>query len=101
MFKDVLFPHERPNWSDKDGKFKMTKDSIVLPVEGGWYWQTEWAVEIDCNFHDKKGWSYANDFNGPFKRERGLLDFVRRRKWIRFAMCDKVGERPASMSEQQ
>ena len=89
MFKDILFPHERPNWSDKDGKIKMTKDSILLPQEAGWRWQTEWAVEIDANFHDAKGWSYNNDFKGQFKKERGLLDFVRRRKWVRFAVRDQ------------
>lgn len=85
LFKDMLFPHERPNWSDKDGRVKLPRDSIVLPIEGGWKWQTEWIVEIDANFHDKKGWSYANDFNGPFKRSRGLFDLVRRRKWVRYA----------------
>lgn len=86
LFKDVLFPHERPNWSDKDGKVKLPRDSILLPVDGDWKWQTEWIVEIDNNFHDKKGWSYANDFNGPFKRSRGLFDLVRRRKWVRYAI---------------
>lgn len=86
MFKDILFPHERPNWSDKDGKLKLPRDSILLPVDGDWRWQTEWIVEIDNNFHDKKGWSYANDYNGPFKRSRGLFDLVRRRKWVRYAV---------------
>lgn len=86
IFKDILFPHERPNWSDKDGKLKLPRDSILLPIEGDWQWQTEWIVDIDNNFNDKKGWSYANDFNGPFKRSRGLFDLVRRRKWIRFAV---------------
>lgn len=85
MFKDVLFPHERPSWSDKDGKIKLTKESIVLPIDGEWCWHTDWIAERDANFHDKNGWSYSSDFNGPFKKERGLLDFVRRRKWIRIA----------------
>lgn len=86
LFKDMLFPHERANWSDKDGKVKLPRDSILLPLDGDWKWQTEWIVEIDNNFHDKKGWSYANDFNGPFKRSRGLFDLVRRRKWVRYAI---------------
>ena len=64
IFKDMLFPHERPNWSDKEGKVKLPRDSILLPLDGDWKWRTEWIVEIDNNFHDKKGWSYANDFNG-------------------------------------
>ena len=87
MFKDVLFPHERPNWSDKDGRTRMTKDSVKLPPD--WKWQTEWVVEVDPNFHDNKGWTYAKDFQGPFSRERGMLDFVRRRKWIRFAQREQ------------
>lgn len=36
MFKDVLFPHERPNWSDKDGRTRMTKDSVKLPPDWKW-----------------------------------------------------------------
>jgi len=90
IFKDMLFPHERPNWSDKDGKVKLPRDSILLPIDGDWKWQTEWIVEIDNNFHDKKGWSYANDFNGPFKRSRGLFDLVRRRKWVRYAIMPRA-----------
>lgn len=42
-------------------------------------------IEKDLNFQDKKGWSYAYDFNNPFKKSRGLFDFVRRRKWVRLA----------------
>jgi hypothetical protein len=85
IFKDILLPHERPNWSDKDGKLKLPKDSILLPIEGDWKWSSEWIIEKDSNFQDKHGWAYSNDFNGPFKKNRGLLDFVRRRKWARYA----------------
>ena len=85
IFKDVMFPHERSAWSDKDGKVKLPKNSILLPIDGDWKWETDWEIQKDTNFNDKKGWSYSNDFNGPFKRSRGLLDFVRRRKWVRIA----------------
>ena len=40
MFKDALFPTERPNWSDIDGKIKLPKDSILLPIDGDWQWHT-------------------------------------------------------------
>jgi hypothetical protein len=66
MFKDVLFPHERAAWSDESGKHKIKKEGIMLPAEGGWKWQTNWVVEIDPDFHDKKGWAYAYDFNSVF-----------------------------------
>jgi hypothetical protein len=36
MFKDALFPTERPVWSDIDGKIKLPKDSILLPIDGDW-----------------------------------------------------------------
>ena len=85
IFKEVLFPHERSAWSDKDGKVKLPKNSILLPVDGDWKWETGWEIAKDPNFNDKNGWCYANDFNGPFKKTRGLLDFVRRRKWVRVA----------------
>jgi len=85
IFKDVMFPHERSAWSDKDGKVKLPKNSILLPIDGDWKWETDWEIQKDTNFNDKKGWCYSNDFNGPFKRSRGLLDFVRRRKWVRIA----------------
>jgi hypothetical protein len=59
-------------------------------------------VEKDPQFQDRKGWSYANDFHGPFKRSRGLLDFVRRRKWVRFATRKmKPGEKTANAPSEQ
>ena len=101
IFKDVLFPHERPNWSDKDGTLKLPRDSILLPIDGDWKWQTEWIAEIDANFHDRKGWSYANDFTGPFKKSRGLFDLVRRRKWVRYAIHQSTGSNSQQTSFQQ
>lgn len=85
IFNDKLLPHERPGWSDKDGKIKLPKDAILLPIDGGWQWEVNWCIEKDQQFQDKRGWCYAYDFNGPFKKQRGLLDFVRRRKWVRIA----------------
>ena len=38
LFKDMLFPHERANWSDKDGNVKLPRDSILLPLDGDWKW---------------------------------------------------------------
>lgn len=89
IFKEVLFPHERPAWSDEAGTVKLPRDSILLPADGGWAWDSGWQVAMDPHFQDRKGWSYANDFNGPFKKSRGLLDFVRRRKWVRVASRKK------------
>ena len=44
IFTEVLFPHERSSWSDKDGKVKLPKNSILLPIDGEWSWETEWEV---------------------------------------------------------
>lgn len=56
VFKDILFPHERANWSDKEGSMKLPRESIHLPIDGDWKWHTEWVCEVDANFNDKKGW---------------------------------------------
>ena len=63
---------------------------ILLPADGNWSWDSEWYIEINKLFHDKKGWQYASDFNGPFKKNRKLFDFVRRRKWVRIARCSNA-----------
>ena len=91
IFKDILFPHERSAWSDIDGKLKIPKESILLPADGEWKWRTHWQIEKDPNFCDKKGWQYSNDFHGPFKKTKGILDFVRRRKWVRIATTRNSG----------
>lgn len=97
MFKDAVFPHERAVWSDETGNHKTPKDSILLPLEGGWKWQTNWIVEVDPQFHDKKGWSYANDFRGPYNKSKAFLHMVRRRKWVRIAATGKVDETRLSL----
>lgn len=63
----------------------MPRNYILLPIDGDWKWSSEWTIEKDQNFNDKYGWSYSNDFNGLFKKNRGILDFVRRRKWVRYS----------------
>ena len=98
IFKDVLFPHERAAWSDKDGKVKLPKNSILLPIDGDWKWETGWEIQKDANFNDKNGWCYANDFNSPFKKTRGLLDFVRRRKWVRVASRLSAGSQDVAQA---
>ena len=50
VFKDVLFPHERSSWSDKDGKVKLPRNAILLPANGDWKWDSEWYVEMDPAF---------------------------------------------------
>ena len=42
IFKEVLFPHERAAWSDKEGTVKLPRESILLPAEGNWQWESGW-----------------------------------------------------------
>jgi hypothetical protein len=42
IFKEVLFPHERAAWSDKEGTVKLPRESILLPVDGDWQWESGW-----------------------------------------------------------
>ena len=96
IFKGTLLPHERPSWSDEAGKLNIKKDSIMLPDKGGWNWQSNWLVESDTRFQDKDGWSYAYDFSGPWKKSKGMMDFVRRRKWVRIAKPNAPADNRAS-----
>jgi hypothetical protein len=48
-----------------------------------WDWVDEWKLIID-ETTDMNGWSYATSFTSKnFDPKKGLLDVVRRRKWIR------------------
>ncbi|KAL0043203.1 hypothetical protein WJX82_007077 [Trebouxia sp. C0006] len=59
---------------------------IRLP--DGWEWDSPWEVELSP-YVDKEGWAYAPDWaamdwppqNGAQKR--GVVDFTRRRRWLR------------------
>lgn len=48
-----------------------------------WEWEDIWYVEKVADVTDDEGWQYAVDFKGPFHKQQGLIDVIRRRKWIR------------------
>lgn len=75
---------ERYNWTDYNGMLHLPKDSFKLP-SSAWEWEDIWHVERTPEFTDADGWSYAIDFNSAFHAAKGLLDAVRRRKWVRVA----------------
>jgi hypothetical protein len=75
---------ERSHWSDYNGMMNMPKESFKLP-SSAWEWEDIWHIERTPEFTDADGWSYAIDFNSGFHASKGLLDAVRRRKWVRVA----------------
>lgn len=88
LFCDKLRPGERPNWSDLQGNSAFAPEQVELAK--GWYWLQEWKIESNCGSKEENqdGWSYAKSFESKFHKERGLLDLVRRRKWVRSAATD-------------
>ncbi len=79
-----MFPGERANFSDYNGMMTLPKESFKLP-SNQWEWEDIWHVEKLPEFTDNEGWSYSIDFNSPFHSAKGMLDAVRRRKWVRVA----------------
>ena len=60
------------------------KEMIKLPGNKNYKWENEWKIEINDN-SDKNGWEYSYDFNNKnFGRYNGH-QYVRRRKWVRYA----------------
>ena len=77
-----MFPNERGAWTDKNGKKQIAKDEHKLPGKT-WVWKTIWFVEKHPDQTDDDGWTYATDFRSKFKKNKGMGDLVRRRKWVR------------------
>lgn len=79
-----MLPGERSNFSDYNGMMTLPKESFRLP-SSQWEWEDIWHVERLPEFTDADGWQYSIDFNSTFHAAKGMLDAVRRRKWIRVA----------------
>ncbi|DBA65521.1 TPA: hypothetical protein ACH3X2_003177 [Trebouxia sp. C0005] len=71
----------------------------VAPAVPGWEWDSPWEVELSP-YVDKEGWAYAPDWaamdwppqNGAQKR--GVVDFTRRRRWLRRRRQDLTRSSP-------
>lgn len=67
---------------------KSTSTFPVIELEEGWVWDGPWQIDISGHV-DEEGWSYAPDFStmkDPPKKgseKKKVIDFTRRRKWIR------------------
>ena len=75
----------------------LPKDNFTLPGPSSeWEWETIWFIDKDSDFTDEQGWQYSSDFTYPFRKSMGLLDVVRRRKWVR--ICHTKPQDPKSIS---
>jgi hypothetical protein len=74
----------RERWTSSNGTPRL-KDSFELP-DSTWMWDDDWQVEAgmdDLGRSLTDGWSYALTWDGTWAAEKGRIDQVRRRRWIR------------------
>jgi hypothetical protein len=74
----------RERWTSSNGTPRL-KDSFELP-DSTWVWDDDWQVEAgmdDLGRSLTDGWSYALTWDGTWAAEKGRIDQVRRRRWIR------------------
>ncbi|KAK9827173.1 hypothetical protein WJX74_009221 [Apatococcus lobatus] len=105
MAEDTVFEHERviflKGWSPKyllpteRKRFSRSADGASSDMEfpdiqcaSGWEWQGGWTLDTKGNV-DSDGWQYGSNFGlmryppGKGAENRGPLDVVRRRRWVR------------------
>ncbi|KAL3132004.1 hypothetical protein ABBQ32_14227 [Trebouxia sp. C0010 RCD-2024] len=83
-----LLPTERNRYSQYEDGSNSTAQFPQIRLQQGWEWDSPWEVELSPCV-DKEGWAYAPDWaamdwppqNGAQKR--GVVDFTRRRRWLR------------------
>ncbi|XP_031479692.1 uncharacterized protein LOC116250249 isoform X3 [Nymphaea colorata] len=75
-------------WSTRDYSHS-SKDFFEPALPNGWKWTSDWTIDKSL-FVDNEGWAYASDFQSlkwpPLSSRmcrKSVLDFVRRRRWIR------------------
>ena len=78
-------------WSDKTGRLR------VLPRDkpsSGFFWTSEWLIDIDLDHTDKDGFEYSPRLINEFHKDNNLLDTIRRRRWKRTCMTKQQQESP-------
>ena len=85
-WKKNMIKNEIPLWCKvNDKKNFCDLNMVFLPNNNKdkYKWIGEWKIEKSINT-DENGWEYSSDFNSSFvKKKEG--NYVRRRKWVRFA----------------
>ena len=96
----------RPAFSDLSytRDFKFTSLSGAKPPVG-FQWENDWIIDKKYSHTDKNGWSYGSSFGRmlrDFQEKKSSAtskdSFVRRRKWIRKAVRNKVDGSSSSSS---
>eukprot|EP01063_Lacrimia_lanifica_P005786 TRINITY_DN1349_c0_g4_i1.p1 TRINITY_DN1349_c0_g4~~TRINITY_DN1349_c0_g4_i1.p1 ORF type:complete len:2965 (+),score=707.36 TRINITY_DN1349_c0_g4_i1:77-8971(+) len=77
---DTLLASDPLPWCCKHGKLAATRYDFRLPK--GWKWIGDWHVDKDRTC-DASGFQYASSWDGMFHNRRKVMDFVRRRRWVR------------------
>eukprot|EP00755_Sulcionema_specki_P021418 Sspe_Gene.13323::Locus_4567_Transcript_1_1_Confidence_1.000_Length_1501::g.13323::m.13323 len=86
-----LLPTDRSPWSDRDGRYKLSKD---MPLPPDCRWEGSWTIESGDLDDD---WEYARGFQFPFSSEPTPWDCVRRRKWRRDYLSTKPLPSPEAL----
>eukprot|EP00850_Spirogloea_muscicola_P002380 SM000009S23509 [mRNA] locus=s9:423530:451441:+ [translate_table: standard] len=82
-----LFLTDPKRWSDRSFK-QSSQEFLEPPLPAGWEWTSDWQVE-KAGHVNREGWAYAPAFRishwppSAKARRRGVLDFTRRRRWVR------------------
>ncbi|KAJ3121163.1 hypothetical protein HK098_003924 [Nowakowskiella sp. JEL0407] len=100
FFSDKFEPCDmvRDHWPPLSTLFgkEITFDLVTLPAtaneqQQGWFWLTDWKVDMTDPCFGVDGWSYARNFSdpnsgwvkSPVSGLQGVGVWVRRRRWIR------------------
>ena len=85
-WKKSLIRNEIPLWCKvNDQKNFCDLNMVFLPNNNKdkYKWLGEWKIEKTINT-DENGWEYSSDFHSKFTNKKEG-NYVRRRKWVRFA----------------
>jgi hypothetical protein len=75
-----LLPTDNGPWIELGTNTTFPDINGVLPPPG-WVWCGAW--HCDDAEGGKEGWMYAIDFPRKFSKKKGMMDYVRQRRWLR------------------
>ncbi|DBB13386.1 TPA: hypothetical protein ACH3X3_005119 [Trebouxia sp. C0006] len=90
-----LLPTERNRYSRQEDGMNSTNTFPQIRLPDGWMCGSPWEVELSP-YVDKEGWAYAPDWaamDWPPQygaQKRGVVDFTRRRRWLRRRRQDLI-----------
>ena len=81
--KNLIFD-ESMIWYKKDKPKEYCDKNMIKLLDDKYIWESDWKIEIS-EYSDENGWEYSEDFKSEFG-EYTRKKYVRRRKWVRYAI---------------